>query len=126
MQDGRAIRQAPLAPSFGGFIDEWLRMDDTEAAGWSSPQAAVQHRDVAAKSSKGLFTWEHAATCPGPPPAREIAIRWNDSKQVTVFLIGASSAAEMRMLSVSGKRSPSCREIDIGADLREIMAEPSR
>ncbi len=126
VQEGRAIRQAPLAPSYGGFIDEWLGMDDTEATRWSSQEAAVQHHDAAAKSQKNIFTWEHAADCPGPPHAREIAVRWNDSKQVTVFLITSSSAAEMRMLSVSNKRSPACREIDIEHDLGSIMAEPSK
>jgi hypothetical protein len=126
VQNGHAIRQAPLASSFGGFIDEWLGMNDTEAARWGSPEATMQRHDVAARRGKSLFKWEHVATCPGPPPAREIAIRWNDSKQTTVFTIGASSAAEMRMLSVSDKRSPSCHEIEIGTDRRAIMVEPSK
>jgi hypothetical protein len=124
LQNGHVIRQAPIAPSFGGFIAEWLDMDEADAARWSSPEAAMQHHDVAASFKKG-FEWEHAAACAGPTPAREIAVRWNDSKQLTVFLISGTSATEMRMLSVSDKLSPACREIDIGANMRSIMAEPS-
>jgi len=124
VQDGHAIREAPIATSFGGLINEWLEMDDAEAARWSTPEAATHHRDLAARTRKQLLQWEHVAACPGSPPAREISIQWNESKQTTVFLISASSAAEMRMLSVSDKRSPSCREIDVSAGLSSIVAEP--
>jgi len=123
---GRAVREAPLALSFGGFIDEWLTADDAEAARWSSREAALQHHDLAARYRKELIGWEHVADCPGPPPAREIAVRWEESKQTTVFLIAGASAAEMRMLSTSDQRLPSCHEISIGNDRRSIMAEPSK
>ncbi|HLK68990.1 MAG TPA: hypothetical protein VKU19_36410 [Bryobacteraceae bacterium] len=126
VRDGRAVREAPLARSYGGFIDEWLKADNIEAARWSSPEAALQHRDLAAKYQKEMIRWEHVSACPGTPPAREISVRWEDSKQTTVFLIGGDSAAEMRMLSISDKRLPSCREIAIGRDRSSIMAEPSR
>lgn len=63
IQGGRAIRVAPLAPSFAGFIDEWLNMEDAEAARWSSPEAARQHHALAEQKGGHIFTWEHAATC---------------------------------------------------------------
>jgi hypothetical protein len=126
VQGDHAIREAPLALSFGGFIDEWLTSDDTEAARWSSRQASLHHHDLAAKYRKELINWEHVAACPGPPPAREIAVTWEESKQTTVFLIGGASAAEMRILSISDKRLSSCHEIAIRDDRRSIMAEPSK
>ena len=127
VQGSHAVRQAPIAASFGGFIDEWLGMDDPGAAHWSTRDANIRHHDLAARFKKEyLFSWEHAAACPGPPPAREIAIQWSESKQTSVFLISGSTAAEMRMLSVSDKRSPSCRQIDISADRSSILAEPPR
>lgn len=123
VQGGHAIRQAPVAASYGGFIDEWLGMDDAEAARWSAPEAKAQHHDLAAR--KELLQWEHVAACPGLPPVREIAVRWSKSGQTSVFLISGSSPAEMRMLSVSDKRSPSCKEIDISRDLASILSDPS-
>jgi hypothetical protein len=124
VQGSRATREAPIASSFGGFISEWLQMDDAEAAGWSAPAAGVSHRDVAERFKNELFEWQHVAACAGPSHAREIAIRWDKSMQTTIFLISASSAADMRLLSVTDQRSPSCQEIDISSDLSSIIAEP--
>jgi hypothetical protein len=124
VQAGQAIREAPIATSFGGFINEWLGMDDTEAALWSTPEAGVHHHDLAARSKKELLEWEHVAACPGSPPAREISVQWSESKQATVFLMRASSAVELRMLSVSDQRSPLCRQINISSELSSIFAEP--
>ena len=126
IESGRAIRLPPLALSFGGFIDEWLSMDDADASRWCSRDAAKQHHDLWARYQKGSFTWEHVATCPGTDPAREIAIRWNDSGRNTVFRLSASTAAKMRLLSVSGAYSQSYREVDIRTNDKSIMAEPSR
>jgi hypothetical protein len=125
IQSGRLVRMAPIAATFGGFISEWLEMDDNEAARWSTPEAARLHHTLVANFKKENFEWEHAAVCPDPPAAREIGIGSGDSKHTAVFLIGGSSAAAMRLLSVSGQRSPSCKEIDIGGDLSSIIAEPA-
>ncbi len=124
IQAGRAIRQPPIALSYGGFIDEWLNMDDTEAARWSTPEAGMRHRDLAARFQKEFLTWSHVADCPGTPSAREIAVQSDESKQTTVFLIAGSNALEMRLLSVSDTLSPSCREIGIGQDRTSILGEP--
>ncbi len=126
VQDRRAVRQAPVAASYGGFIDEWLELDDADAAPWSTPEAAMRHHDLHAMANPGLFEWAHAAGCPGSPPTREIAIRWGEPKRTIYFLIGGSSAAEMKMLSVSDQHSFACREIDIGKDRSGITAEPIR
>ncbi|MGC2658873.1 MAG: hypothetical protein WA324_13025 [Bryobacteraceae bacterium] len=126
VQDGHATREAPLATSFASFINEWLEMDDAEAARWSSPEASMHHHLLAAKAAKQALQWEHVAACPGPSPTREISLQWSASKQTTVFRIGGSSAAELRMLSVSDRLSPSCRQIDISAGLSSIVTEPMR
>jgi hypothetical protein len=124
VQGGHAVRQAPIAPSFGGFIDEWLTMDDAEAARWGTAETSVRHHDLAARRNTELFTWQGVADCPGPPTMREVVLQWSESKQTTVFLISGANAAEMRMLSVLDTPSSSCHEIDISGDLSSILAEP--
>lgn len=124
VQGTHVVREAPIALSFGGFVAEWLEMDDTEAARWSTLEAGARHHELAARLSKGLLEWEHVADCPGSPPAREVSIRWADSREKAVFLVSGSHATEMGMLSVSDKPSASCREIDINADLTSVFAEP--
>lgn len=124
IQDGHAVREAPIAASVRGFISEWLDLDDSEAARWSTPEAAARHHKLAARFNKDLFTWEHTADCAGSPPMEEIAIQWGEPKQGTVFLVGGRSVAEMRMLSVSDGPSPSCREIDSGPASVTAGSEP--
>jgi hypothetical protein len=124
VQRERATRLAPIAKSYGGFIDEWLDMDDAEAARWSTPDAARMHHRVAGKFGKDVFAWEHAADCPGSPLTREIAVRAYESKQITVFRISGTSAADMRMISVADQALPSCREFDIHTDSSSIINEP--
>ena len=123
MEKGKVVRQAPIASHFGGFIDEWLLLNDEDAARFSSPDAARVHHEIAARFQEEPFDWQHVADCPGP--AREIAVRGDASDKVTVFLIASSSIAEMRMLSISDKINPSCREIDIGNDFSAIISGPS-
>jgi hypothetical protein len=123
IENAKAVRQAPIASQFGGFIDEWLLLDDEDAARFSSTSAARVHHEIAAKFKKEPFDWQHAADCPGP--AREIAVRGDGSEKTTVFLIASSSIGDMRMLSISDKPDPSCREIDILKDLSAITSGPS-
>jgi hypothetical protein len=54
---------------------------------------------------KGVLHWEHVADCPGPTGAREVSVQWEGSAQRATFLIGAPTTGEMRMLSVSNRRS---------------------
>lgn len=124
VQGDRVSRQGPIALSFGGFIDEWLDMSDNEAAHWSTPEASARHHELVARFSKGHFRWNHAAVCPGSPPAREIGIQWNESKQNTFFLIRASSAADMRMVSIYDHPSSACSETKMDGELSSILAEP--
>jgi hypothetical protein len=123
IENGKPIRQAPIASQFGGFIDEWLLLDDEDAARFSSSPAAHLHHELAARFKKEAFDWQHVADCPGS--AREVAVRGDESEKVTVFLVAASSIAEMRMLSISDNINPMCREIDISKDLSAITSGPS-
>jgi hypothetical protein len=124
IENGRPIRQAPIASQFGGFINEWLLLDDEEAARFSSPEAARLHHEIATRFKDDAFDWQHAADCPGP--AREIAVSGDKSRKTTVFLIASSSISEMRMLSISDKMNPSCRAInvDMSKDLSPISSGP--
>jgi hypothetical protein len=122
IESGRAIRRGPIASHFGGFIDEWLLLNDDDAARVSAPEAARMHHEVAARFRQDSYDWEHVADCPNG--TREIAIQEEKSERTTVFLLRASTIADMRMLLVSDKLDPSCREIDISKDLSAITTGP--
>lgn len=122
IRDGRATRQGPIAANFAGFIDEWLQLNDEDAARVSTPEAARMHHEVAARFKRDSYDWEHVADC--PDGTREIAIQEGQSERTTVFLLRASTIADMRMLLVSDKLNPSCREIDISKDLSAITSGP--
>ncbi len=123
--DGRhAIRHAPIASSFAGLLDEWLRMSDADAHRSAFVEANTHHRQAAARFNGDLINWQRVADCPGSPPSRELTIQSDKSKQTASFRIRASSAAEMRMESVTDKPSPACREIDMGKELSRILTEP--
>jgi len=119
VQSGHSMRLAPVAKSYGGFIDEWLKMDDAEAARWASPEASMRHHGLAA--GKGFLDWARVADCPGPQPARAIAL-----EQGTVFLIRSGAAAGMRMMSVLDKIPNSCHEISLRDGFASILAEPGK
>jgi hypothetical protein len=125
IEGGRAVRIVPIASTYGGFISEWLEMDDKEAARWSSAQAAGMHHDLVTKFKKENFEWAHAADCPGPPAAREIGIWSGDSKHFAAFMIAGLSPMDLRLWSVSEHPSLSCTTIDIGKDLSGIIKMPT-
>ncbi|HLJ49538.1 MAG TPA: hypothetical protein VKU01_26175 [Bryobacteraceae bacterium] len=117
IRGGRALRMAPLAPLYGGFVEEWLELGDAEAGRWSTPEAARAHHGVAA--IQGSFTWTRAAECPG---SREIALEWGDSGKTAVFRIRGDRAVDLRMVSVSDRMSSACREVDP----RLVVSKPLR
>jgi len=52
---GHATRVAPIAPSYGGFIDEWLKLEDAEVAQWSSPAASAAASRAVSSVNPGTF-----------------------------------------------------------------------
>ncbi len=126
VEGGRAIRQTPIAKSYGGFVEEWPEMTNQRPLG-GALEAGSLHRDLAARLDRESIKWVHAADCPGSPRAREIGVQWRGlQQQTTFFLVGGSTAAEMRMLSIVNKPSTSCRELDMRGDLSRILSEPAR
>jgi len=119
-----AVRIAPIAESFGAFVDEWLKLDDQQAARWSTPEAAIAHRKLDAHNQ--IFEWQSVADCPGSPPFREITVEWSDSKKKTVFAVSGSRVEDLRMLAIRDRPSVGCREIDISGDASALMAQPKR
>jgi hypothetical protein len=119
----RAVRVAPLALSSGGLVSEWLSMNDTEAARWSSPSAAAWHRQRSKTFTKGLFAWEYVADCSGPPMSREIGIRSNDTGQLAYLRIGGVFATQFKILAVTEKPSASCIQLDIRSDFSKLFSE---
>jgi hypothetical protein len=124
---GRSLtRLAPIAPSFGGFLSEWLDLSDADASRWSSPEAGAQHAKVAAQFKSQIFAFQAVAACPGPPPSREIVVQLDKPARTVAFLISGSSAEEMRMVSVLDDRPPGCKQIDISMGLSSILSQPPR
>ncbi len=126
VRGGAATREEPIARSFAGFVDEWLKFDDAEARRFGTPEANSRHRVLADRYRKELFRGMRVVDCPGSPPAREIEVEWRDSKEISVFRITGADAASLRMESVSARVSPSCAEIDIGKNLASVASEPRR
>lgn len=124
IQGGQLTRLAPIAPSFGGFVGEWLRLSDTEAARWGNPEASARHHELAERFKGKFFEWTRSAICPGSPPLREISIQESESKQTAHFRISGLRPEEMRMESSLDKPSPECQEIDIRKNLTSILNEP--
>jgi hypothetical protein len=62
VQGTHVVREAPIALSFGGFVAEWLEMDDTEAARWSTLEAGARHHELAARLSKGCLNGNMSLT----------------------------------------------------------------
>lgn len=66
--DGRAVREAPIALTRAGFIQEWLSMTDADPGRWGEPQALESRTEVAAEVEKHGFEWVAIALCGGSPP----------------------------------------------------------
>jgi hypothetical protein len=122
----RAVREAPIAGSYGGFISEWLEMEDVEAVPWASAAANLRHREMAALLRAGLFEYDGAADCEGTPRTREVAVRWSKTGRVTAFRLSGARATEMRLESVSDSISAGCRKIDIQRDIKSVLSDPGR
>jgi hypothetical protein len=120
--DGRAIRIAPIAKSYGGFIDEWLDMDDAEAARWGTPQASAQHHALRTIVQK--LSWTEAADCPGSPSTRAISTEPAKSSKPIVYFISGKSPESMRMHLILNDIPASCRPIDLRRDRSSILVEP--
>lgn len=126
IEDGRAIREAPIATSYGGFLDEWLKMDDAEAARWSSPQAAGRHNELAERFKTQFFDWVAASDCGDFPPIHEIEIQSDQTDETAVFVIGGSTIESMKMLAISDHLTPTCRGLDIDAEPSPITNAPKQ
>ncbi len=64
VQGSRALRLAPLGLSLYEFIWEWLRLDDADAARFSSPDAAEKHHGVMTVGDVGAGALSET-DCPG-------------------------------------------------------------
>jgi hypothetical protein len=111
--ENRAVREPPMALTRAGFIEEWLAMDDSEAARWSEPEALRVHRALAPAFQHDSFKWEHIGRCAGSPPVWEIGVRLDKSKKLYVFRIRGSRATELRMLAVTDRWTQSCATVPL-------------
>jgi hypothetical protein len=119
----RVIRQAPVALTRGGFVDEWLRMDDAGAARWSEPSAAAMHRTAAAHFHGGVFTWNSVARCAAGGGSWEIGLRKLDDLRTYYFLMRGEQATAFRMLGVSRSPVPACKPIEGDASVIAAVTE---
>lgn len=113
-------RISPLALTRAGFIQKWLGLPTSDAARWSSTAAIQKHAQISIRYSDKLYTWKSAAQCPDAPGVWEIAIQLDHSKTEDVFRMRADHAQELRMITVSSKRSPACQPNRIDQALTSV------
>ena len=118
-----AVREAPVALTRAGFIEEWLGMTDSDAARWGEPEAVASREALVAAVAESFFEWERIARCGGSPQVWEVAVRINASKKLYVFRIGGTRATDLRMLAITGNPAPSCVPEDIAKSLDSVGAE---
>jgi len=109
VQGTRALRLGPLAETLGGFIDEWLGIENGEAIRFGSPAAATQHRALRTRRNEEWYSFTDAAECPGTPPTHQVRALWDKSKRTTYFRVSGNTAAALRMESVTDSPFPGCR-----------------
>ena len=113
------MRVAPVALTRGGFVREWLDMDDGEAARWSAAEAARAHKKAVESLGHKALKWAKAFRCRGS--VWEIGVGNDDEKQVLFFRMESAHASRLRMLSVSDQPSPACESVDLIHDLKSIV-----
>jgi hypothetical protein len=118
-----AVREGPIALTRAGFLQEWLNMDDAEAARWSEPDAAGKHAAVSVAFAHDTFSWDRIARCDGSPQVWEIGVRLVEAKARYIFLMIGSRAGELRMRSIGDGPSESCAPLDVRKNLSGLGAE---
>ena len=102
-------REAPIALSLAGFIDEWLKMDDSEGARWSTSRAAQHHPQLARWVAQG-FTFKRIARCAGNPESWQVQVQFVKPVQERIITLTGASAAAMRIADVSMTPRAVCKE----------------
>lgn len=101
VQGLRALRLAPLGLSPYEFIWEWLRLDDADAARFSTPDAAAQHHGVMTVGDVGAGALSET-DCPGAP-IREFQGDWITTKRFAYFRVSGTTPDTYRMESIGDK-----------------------
>jgi hypothetical protein len=118
-----AVREGPVALTRAGFLQEWLNMDDAEAARWSESDADGKHAALAAAFAHDTFSWERIARCDGSPQVWEVGVRLAEGKTRYVFLMTGSRAGELRMRAIGEVPRESCAPLDVRKNLSGLGAE---
>jgi hypothetical protein len=118
-----AVREGPMALTRAGFLQEWLNMDDAEAAHWSDPEAAGKHAATSAAFAHDTFSWDRIARCDGSTQVWELGVRLNEGKTRYVFLMTGSRVGELRMHSIGEGPDESCAALDVRKNLGGLGAE---
>jgi len=105
---GGLERNAPIALSRAGFVDEWLGMDDREAARWSTLKAAQHHSQLSGWAAHG-FALEQIALCPGKPQTWQIPIHFDKPGEQRTITLNDANPYGMRVLNVSSEPGANCR-----------------
>jgi hypothetical protein len=116
-------RESPIALTRAGFLQEWLNMDDTEAARWSEADAAGKHAAISAAFAHGAFSWDLITRCDGSPQVWEVGVRLAEAKTRYIFLVAGSRAGELRMHSAGNDSDESCVPLNFLKDLRAVGPE---
>jgi hypothetical protein len=118
-----AVREGPIALTRAGFLQEWLNMDDAEAARWSEPDAAGKHAPASVAFAHDTFLWDRIARCDSSPQVWELGVRLVEAKARYIFLMIGSRAGELRMRSIGDNPNESCAPMDVRKKLGGLGAE---
>jgi hypothetical protein len=121
--EGHAVREAPIALTRAGFIQEWLTTTDADPKRWGESQAVEMRANLAPVIQKHGFEWSNIGRCGGFPPVWEVALRVQDLEKLYVFRISGARATELRMISIGDSLTPSCIQDDVTENLKGVSAE---
>jgi len=117
----RATRISPLAVHILGFIEEWLGLDDAEAARWSSPEGTKEHASAVAWAKDKLVEYEGGSRCTGSPRLWQVSVKLSDAEDRRFFLVNEDGAESLQMAGFRSEPVRECPHVDV-ADLTKELS----
>jgi hypothetical protein len=117
----RVIRVAPVAVNIVGFIEEWLDLDDSEAAQWSSAEG-VRERSAAVAWAKDGVEYKGGSRCAGSPRLWQVSVKLADSEDRRIFLVNEDGAEHLQMAGFRSEPVRECPHVDV-TDLAKELSQ---
>lgn len=120
VEGNRVTRIAPIALNVIGFIEEWLELNDAEAARSSSPEA-VRDRAAAVAWAKDGVEYKGGSRCAGSPRLWQVSVKLADAEDRRVFLVNEDGAEHLQMAGFRSQPVQECPHVDV-ADLTKELS----